>query len=282
MHRPLSFAALLSLVALTAHAGEATNHGHSAHGHAAPAADGHATPAADAHAAPAAPSEAAAASLARLKAGNDWFVTGGRQEYDIGTERRTAIAQKQTPFCSVLSCADSRVPPEHLFGAGLGELFTVRVAGNVAEPTTVASLEYAAEHLGTPLIVVLGHERCGAVNAAATATSSLGPNLDTLLGLIRPHIRAGDPLDTSIYANTRAQTAALYGSAVLQHMVHEGKLTIVSARYDLDTGRVEFLPEVDAPAHAAAPAHPEAPATAAATPTSTAKRTPKPAAHAHH
>ncbi len=166
-----------------------------------------------------------------------------RQVYELGTERREAVAVKQYPYCSILSCADSRVPPEHLFHAGIGDLFTVRVAGNVAEPSAVGSLEYAAEHLGSQLIVVMGHERCGAVSAAATATSSLGPNLDTLLSYIKPHIRATDSLDTSIYANIRAQAHALLSSDILAHLVHEGKLQIVAARYDLDSGQVEFLPE---------------------------------------
>lgn len=180
----------------------------------------------------------------RLAVGNAAFVKGGIAPTEVDAARRAEIASSQTPWCTVLTCADSRVPPEHIFHAGLGELFTVRVAGNVADPVTVGSVEYAAEHLGTSVVVVMGHERCGAVKAAL-GTGSLGPNLDALLGLIRPGIKGLSDLDSAIVANARAQVTALKQSAILEELAEAGKLTIVAAYYDLDSGAVSFLDPVD-------------------------------------
>ena len=171
----------------------------------------------------------------RLSEGNATFVKGGVSPTEVDASRRAEIAASQAPWCTVLTCADSRVPPEHIFHAGLGELFTVRVAGNVADPVTVGSIEYAAEHLGSSVVVVMGHERCGAVKAAL-GTGSLGPNLDALLGLIRPSIKGLSDLDSAILANARAQVTELKKSAILEEMVEAGKLTIVAAYYDLDSG----------------------------------------------
>ncbi len=192
-----------------------------------------------------------------LLGGNAWFVRGGRPVADVGPERRAQVAPAQAPSCTILTCADSRVPPEHLFNAGLGEMFTVRVAGNVAEPVTVGSIEYAVEHLGTQLVMVLGHERCGAVQAAMGADSH-GPNLDTLLALIRPGIAHTEDLDDAVRANVHAQVAVLRRSAVLQHAHERGKLTVIAAYYDLDSGVVSYLDPpadvevADASEHAAA------------------------------
>lgn len=197
-----------------------------------------------------------------LLGGNAWFVRGGGPVTPIGAEQRAAVATGQHPYCTVLSCADSRVPPEHLFSAGLGEVFTVRVAGNVADPVTVGSVEYAAEHLHTPLLVVLGHERCGAVTAAM-GSESLGPNLDTLLGFIRPAIQGAPDLDTAVHLNVAGQIAALRKSAILRALEEEGELTIVGAYYDLDSGEVEILPPAPLPPAAAAAAHHSTSSTAA-------------------
>lgn len=194
--------------------------------------------------APATAAPPASEIAARLTAGNASFVKGGEPATEVDAARRAEIAGSQAPWCTVLTCADSRVPPEHIFHAGLGELFTVRVAGNVADPVTVGSIEYAAEHLGTSVIVVMGHERCGAVKAAL-GTGSLGPNLDALLGLIRPSIKGLSDLDSAILANARAQAAALEHSAILEELVEAGKLSIVAAYYDLDSGVVSFLDPVE-------------------------------------
>jgi carbonic anhydrase len=169
--------------------------------------------------------------------GNAMFAAGANEMVDVDPARRTEIATGQKPWCTVLTCADSRVPPEHLFHAGLGRVFTVRVAGNVAEAATIASVEYATEHLHTPLVMVLGHERCGAVTAAMS-TGSLTPFLDELLGQIRPGIVGITDLDQAIEANVVAQLARLRKSEVITHLEHEGKIQLVGAIYDLDTGLV--------------------------------------------
>lgn len=206
-------------------------------------AKGSATPAkAPAAAATETPSFTPSEVRKRLVDGNVWFARGGIPVGDVSTGRRETVAPSQAPWCTVLTCADSRVPPEHLFNVGLGEIFTVRVAGNVADPVTVGSVEYAAEHLHTPVVLVLGHERCGAVKAALT-TDKLGPNLDTLLGLIRPGIRGTTDLDNAVDANVRAQLSALENSAILSELVEHGKVALVGGRYDLDTGIVSFFDE---------------------------------------
>src|SRR6186713_643742 len=136
--------------------------------------------------------DAPADAIARLKSGNARFVANASEALPITAPRRAALVQGQSPFASVLSCSDSRVPPEVIFHTGLGDLFVVRAAGHVTDRSVLASLEYGAEHLHVPLIVVMGHESCGAVKSArdTPATQSLGPNLDYLLKAIRPAIAA--------------------------------------------------------------------------------------------
>lgn len=186
------------------------------------------------------PTHSADEAMRWLLGGNAWFTRNGRPVADIGAERRAEIAEAQAPLCTVLTCADSRVPPEHIFNAGLGELFTVRVAGNVAEPATLASIEYATQHLHTGLVVVMGHERCGAVKAAM-GTEDLGPNLNLLLNQIRPSIAGVTDPDLAVRKNTEAQAAALGRSPILHQLVERGYLRIVPAIYDLDTGVVDFI-----------------------------------------
>jgi len=175
-----------------------------------------------------------------LFGGNALFASGEAVPTDIDVARRTSIAPSQTPWCTVLTCADSRVPPEHIFNAGLGRVFTVRVAGNIAEPITIGSVEYAVEHLHTPVVLVLGHERCGAVKAAL-GTDSLGPNLDALLDYIRPGIRGITDMDEAIRANVGAQVEALRRSTLLGHLEKENKVVFLGAVYDLDSGLVTLL-----------------------------------------
>src|SRR5205085_8767171 len=131
-----------------------------------------------------------AESLARLKAGNARFVADPSEPLPVDAENRAALAKGQAPFASVLSCADSRVPPELIFHAGLGDVFVVRAAGHVPDRSVLGSLEYAAEHLNVPLIVVMGHEMCETVKAAVDSPRGqlLGPNLDYLVKAIRPAV----------------------------------------------------------------------------------------------
>jgi carbonic anhydrase len=204
-------------------------------------------------------------ALARLVLGNRHYVTGGPRHPDLDSARRTELAGGQAPFAIILSCSDSRVAPEVVFDQGLGDLFVVRVAGNVANAIGIASLEYAAEHLGTRLIVVLGHERCGAVTAAVQG-GKLPGHLPALMAALQPAVAAGrdphgDPVEGAMRANVELTAASLRTCGpILSELVEQGHLKIVGARYDLDTGLVEWpeemagLVDVQAAGHAAAPA----------------------------
>lgn len=188
-------------------------------------------------------------SLARLRAGNARFVTDASEALPIDGARRAALVAGQTPFASVLSCADSRVPPEVIFHTGLGDLFVVRAAGEVVDKSVIASLEYGAEHLHTPLLVVMGHEFCGAVKTAidTPAGVSMGPNLDFLLKAIQPSVArtASTPdkqrLRAAILDNVEEQINDLVKeSAILRHLSQTGALTVVGGYYELSSGRVLF------------------------------------------
>ena len=188
-------------------------------------------------------------SLARLKAGNATFVSNPESALPIDAARRTALAMGQVPFASVLSCADSRVAPEVIFHASLGDLFVVRAAGNVTDRAILASIEYGAEHLHTPLVVVMGHEFCGAVKATmeTPATTSLGANLDFLLKAIRPSVNRvsttpeAGRLRAAILTNVEETVNDLIDeSAIIREMSHKGSVTLVGAYYELTTGRVYF------------------------------------------
>src|SRR5262249_38669819 len=163
--------------------------------------------------------------------------------------RRTALAKGQQPFASIMGCADSRVPPEVVFDQGLGDLFVVRVAGNVADDTAIGSLEYAATVLAVPLILVLGHSHCGAVAAALKAApgADLSPGIKSLVDAIQPAIqpvksRPGDMLDNAVRANVVHVVQQLRSSKpTLAGLVGDGKVRIVGGHYDLATGVVEML-----------------------------------------
>ena len=198
-------------------------------------------------------------SLTRLKTGNARFVANPEAALPVDAARRRAAALAQAPFATILSCADSRVPPEVIFHTGLGELFVVRAAGHVADRAILASLEYGAGHLHTPLLVVMGHESCGTVKATleTPAGTSLGPNLDFLLGAIRPS--ASRTASTPEAGRLRAAILAhveetvndlLQDSAILRERSHKGEVALVGAYYELTTGRVYFS-ELAQPAPAA-------------------------------
>ena len=185
----------------------------------------------------------------RLIDGNRRYVAGRHLRIDH-SPRREATAPKQTPFAIILGCSDSRVPPEILFDQGLGDLFTIRVAGNIAGDLAIGSMEYAVEHFAVPLIVVLGHERCGAVTATVTAVSSgvmPPPHLDSLVTAIRPAVDAsktmqGDAVENAIVTHVRRTVDALNASGpVLADAVGSGRLKIVGAEYHLASGHVDFL-----------------------------------------
>jgi carbonic anhydrase len=199
-------------------------------------------------AAPRTPQEA----LGLLKAGNDRFARNASSPVSLSIHRRRELAAAQHPVATVLSCADSRVPPEYVFNVGLGELFVVRTAGEVIDRSVLATIEYGAEHLHIPLLVVMGHESCGAVKAAAESKSSMpSPNLDYLVKAIqaarKPSTQERDEIKTLVLANVeQVINDAMAKSSLLQHLVDEGRLSVVGAYYELVSGRVIFSEPVTA------------------------------------
>lgn len=180
----------------------------------------------------------------RLKVGNQRFVNDKLTSDNQGSQRRQTQTEGQDPFAIVLSCADSRVVPELVFDTGIGELFVVRVAGNIANTSSVASIEYAVAHLGTPVIVVLSHESCGAVTAAVKGGNN-GYNLNHLLSHITPAISESDEkasVNDVSKLNAQLTVKDLSNrSSIISEAVKSGKLKIVPAYYNLETGVVDFL-----------------------------------------
>jgi carbonic anhydrase len=185
-------------------------------------------------------------TLARLKAGNEHHVTHKYQHPHETLVRQTELIAGQHPEAQILSCADSRVPPELIFDQGLGDLFVVRVAGNIASDTELGSLEYGAEHLHIPLLIVLGHEKCGAVTAAVQGGEIEG-HIGSIVDLIKPAVEksrgaAGDPVANAVRTNVRMVVEQLRTSKpILSELVEHGKLKIIGGVYSLDTGKVTWL-----------------------------------------
>ena len=185
-------------------------------------------------------------ALGLLRAGNDRFARNASTPASLSVNRRQELATDQHPAAMVLSCADSRVPPEHVFNAGLGDLFVIRTAGEVVDKSILATLEYGAEHLHIPLLVVMGHESCGAVAAAAQAkVEATSTNMAYLLKAIQAARRQPrqerEEIRDLILANVeQVINDAISGSPVLQRMVDTGQLGIVGAYYELVSGRVMF------------------------------------------
>jgi carbonic anhydrase len=187
-------------------------------------------------------------ALAELKLGNEHHISHHYEHPHETAERQRELSTEQHPHAEILSCADSRVPPEIIFDQGLGDLFVVRVAGNVATDTEIGSLEYGAEHLHIPLLLVLGHESCGAVTAAVQGGPPEG-HITALVNLIKPAVEKsrglpGDPVANAVRANVELVVKQLRSSTpVLSELVAHGKLKIVGGVYSLDTGKVTWLPE---------------------------------------
>jgi carbonic anhydrase len=190
-------------------------------------------------------------ALAKLKEGNAKYVAAPQLcEAELG-KRREEVAKGQAPWATILTCADSRVPPELLFGGlNVGELFVCRNAGNMADTATMGTIEYGAEHLGSPLIVVLGHERCGAVAAACEVAEkgtklpgSIGPMVDAIVPAAKAMMGKDGDFVANVVRESAKMTAEKIGSQseIVSHLVKEGKVKIVYATYDLDTGVVEFI-----------------------------------------
>jgi carbonic anhydrase len=198
-------------------------------------------------------------ALAILVEGNDRFVKGLRsvEHFPTPSKLRDLADQGQRPYCIILSCADSRVPSELVFDQGLGDLIVLRVAGNVIAPSLLASMEFAASSFNTPLIVVLGHSRCGIIKATAdqlrTQTPPASENIQRLINRIipsvKPHLHQQDELcmlDLCSIENVHTTVRAIQEeSEILRSRVQEKKLAILPAFFNLNTGQVEFNPTIE-------------------------------------
>ena len=197
-------------------------------------------------------------ALARLREGNARFVSDVRTFHTSLGERRLELANAQEPFAILLGCSDSRVPAELVFDQGLGDLFVIRVAGNIVAPSQIGSIEYAAARFGTRLVVVLGHTQCGAILATldelSRATENQSRNLRSIVDRVRPSIEAllHDDVERdhdrlvrdAVRRNIAASVTQLrQGSEILEQMIRAEGLLIVGAEYCLDTGVVEFFEE---------------------------------------
>ena len=200
------------------------------------------------HTSPAYTSEEA---LARLVAGNERFVRGEARFPTVQKEILAALAKGQRPYATVLGCSDSRVPPELIFDAGFGELFIVRVAGNVISPEVMGTLQYAGVHLRTPLFVVLGHENCGAINAALAARhgaqepARIAVLLDSILPGLRdlpPDLTTDVEMRAAVEANVRWSMHQLLETPEVKARLVEGTMKLVGGVFELESGRVRFLP----------------------------------------
>jgi len=190
-------------------------------------------------------------AIARLKAANEKYLNAPELCEINLSKQREQVAQAQTPWATILTCSDSRVPPELLFGGvGLGELFVARNAGNIIDTDTMGTIEYGAEHLGIPLVVVLGHERCGAVSAACSVVEkherfpgSIGPMINAIVPVAKAvHSKPGDFIDNTVRENAKRAAAKIATkSEIVSHLIKAHKVKVLAARYDLDSGRVEFL-----------------------------------------
>jgi len=195
------------------------------------------------------PTVAPAKAIAKLKEGNGRYTSGNLEHPGQTTERRAELTKDQHPFAVILSCSDSRVPPEIVFDQGLGDLFVVRVAGNVIDDHGLGSIEYAVDHLGARLIVVLGHQSCGAVKAAkeTIAAKSKAPgHIQSLVTAIQPAVEATakSDLGATVEANVKNVVQALRTSTpILKPKVDSGEVQVIGGYYSLDTGAVTFLDE---------------------------------------
>ncbi len=195
---------------------------------------------------PAADTHPAENALETLIQGNERYVNSSTVCHDDWTAKRTAVLQNQNPFAVIISCSDSRVPPEIIFDQTLGALFVVRVAGNVIDEFAIGSIEYGVDILGAKLVLVLGHSNCGAVNAALKGMK-FDNHIQSVLTAIQPAIEAtkgesGNILEKTIKANVRIVEQKLRSSRpVLDKLLKDGTLRILGGYYDLESGKVEFL-----------------------------------------
>jgi len=202
----------------------------------------------------------AADALARLRDGNRRFVTDQSLTPSLSNAaRRGALVSGQEPFAIILGCSDSRVPAELVFDQGFGDLFVIRVAGNIVAPSQVGSVEFAASRFGTPLVVVMGHTQCGAITATLEElqgrATNQSRNLRSIVSRVRPSVekvlsngRDCDPetlMHEAVRANVRASVDQLrHGSELLEKLIQQNGLAVVGAEYSLETGEVEFFDDL--------------------------------------
>lgn len=188
-------------------------------------------------------------ALQLLRDGNKRFTEENLAAKDMGKTRREELVSKgQDPFAIIITCSDSRVPPELLFDQALGDLFVIRTAGNIVDPIAVGSAEYAIEHLGVQLLVILGHSNCGAVKATVDGGEAPG-SIAAIVSKIAPSVQkaraagaAGDELyETSCLENIKTVINEIMESHIVKHFIKDGKLTVIGAKYHLDSGKVEFI-----------------------------------------
>ncbi len=188
-------------------------------------------------------------ALKKLVEGNARFAGNDPTQKDLGSARRTELTKGQHPLAVIVSCSDSRVPPEHVFDQGLGDLFVVRTAGNVVGSVDLGSVEYAVEHLKVPLVLVLGHQSCGAVKAAMEGGKPEG-HIGLVVKKIQPAVKKAEKeskderavLNTAIRLNVINTAAALRReSPLIKHLADEKKVKIAGGVYSLETGQVEFF-----------------------------------------
>jgi len=180
-------------------------------------------------------------ALRQLLEGNQRFASGRMTHPNQDASRRREVASGQHPFAAILACADSRTGPEVVFDRGVGDLFVVRVAGNIADESAIESLDYSVKHLGVRLVMVLGHTRCGAVSAAVAGNAR--EELPVLMRALEPAARAvkgkaGDPIQNAVWENVKLVVAKLKSVPALAPAVADGELKIVGGVYDLETGKV--------------------------------------------
>jgi carbonic anhydrase len=191
------------------------------------------------------PTMSAGDSLKLLLEGNQRFVDGKLEHPNQTGARRTEVAKGQHPFAAVLACSDSRTAPEIVFDRGLGDIFVVRVAGNVADQVVIESLDYSVKHLGVRLVMILGHNRCGAVTAAVLGHEEEG-DVGPMLTELRPAVEAskgmsGNPVENAVRENVKLVMEKIATSEELSAMVKSGELKIVGGIYDLDTGKIQMM-----------------------------------------
>jgi carbonic anhydrase len=184
-------------------------------------------------------------AMKELVEGNKRFVSGKPKFHNTGSKRRTEVAKGQHPFAIIVGCSDSRTPPEVIFDRGLGDIFIIRTAGNVVDDVAIGSIEYAAEHLGVQLLVIMGHSKCGAVDATMKGGEAPG-HIGSIVQKLKPVVdetkgKPGDAWLNCVNANVDRIVEELRESKpILHELVEEGKLKVVGATYDIESGAVKF------------------------------------------